>query len=398
MKHWAKWGDRLAKTEDSPRSILLGGFHSSWLVPRSGRWFAVEDFMFRRFLPVLLPLGTVLLTLLPGAAQEVTSSSFSGDGGPAVKARLNYPVGLAVDGDGSVYIADTYNYRIRRVDPAGTISTLAGNGERGFSGDGGPAVEARLNYPVGVTADGDGNVYIADAYNYRIRRVDPAGTISTLAGNGERGFSGDGGPAVEARLNDPWDVTVDEDGNVYIADSYNHRVRRVDPSGIISTFAGNGPGAFAGDGGPAVQARLNNPVGLAVDGDGNLYIADNDNDRVRRVDPTGIISTFAGNGPGAFTRAAGPAVEHSLGDPVRLAVDGGGKVYITDSFWDRVLRVDPAGTISNLARFSNPKGVAVDGAGNLYIADTSNHLIRRVDPAGTITTFAGNGQRQWDMR
>ena len=343
MKHWAKWGDRLAKTGDSPRSIFLGGFHSSWLVPRSGRWFAVEDFMFRRFLPVLLPLGTVLLTLLPGAAQEVTtSSSFSGDGGPAVKARLNYPVGLAVDGDGSVYIADTYNYRIRRVDPGGTIPTLAGNGERGFSGD--------------------------------------------------------GGPAVEARLNDPWDVTVDEDGNVYIADSYNHRVRRVDPAGIISTFAGNGPGAFAGDGGPAVQARLNNPVGLAVDGDGNIYIADNDNRRVRRVDPTGIISTFAGNGPGAFTRAAGPAVEHSLGDPVRLAVDGGGKVYITDSFWGRVLRVDPAGTISNLARFSNPKGVAVDGAGNLYIAHTSNHLIRRVDPAGTITTFAGNGQRQWDMR
>ena len=378
-----------------------------------------NNFMVRHFLAVLLPLGTALLTLLPGAAQEVARSGYAGDGGPAVEARLNNPVGVAVDGDGNVYIADTHNYRIRRVDPAGTITTFAGTGERGFSGDGGLAVEARLNYPVGVAVDGDGNVYIADAYNYRIRWVDPAGIITTFAGNGERGFSGDGGPAVEAQLNDPWDIAVDGNGNFYIADSYNHRVRRVDPTGTITTFAGNGQGGFvrdARDGGPAVQARLNNPVRVAVAGDGNIYIADNDNFRVRRVDPAGTITTFAATGQRGFAGDGGPAVRARLGDPVGVAVDGDGNVYIADSGYSRVCRVDPAGTITTFAgvglfggfagdggpavraRLSRPLGVAIDREDNVYIADAHNHRIRRVDPAGTITTFAGSGHREWDVR
>ena len=297
------------------------------------------------------------------AAQEVARSGYAGDGGLAREARLNNPVGVAVDGDGNVYIADTHNYRIRRVDPEGIITTFAGTGERGFSGDGGPAVEAQLNYPVGVAVDGEGNVYIADAYNYRIRRVDPEGIITTFAGTGERGFSGDGGPAVEARLNDPWDVTLDGDGNFYIADSYNHRVRRIDPVGTITTFAGNGQGVFvrdARDGEPAVEARLNNPVGVVVDGDGNLYIADSGYQRIRRVDPSGIITTFAGMGYGSAPAGdGGPAVEARLGQPL---------------------------------------GVAMDGDGNLYIVDARHQRIRRVDPAGTITTFAGSGHREWDVR
>ena len=199
--------------------------------------------MTRHFLAVLLPLGAALLTLAPGDAQEVARASFDGDGSPAVQARLNNPVGVAVDGDGNVYIADTHNYRIRRVDPEGIITTFAGTGERGFSGDGGPAVEARLNDPWDVTLDGDGNFYIADSYNHRVRGIDPAGTITTFAGNGQGGFvrdARDGGRAVEARLNNPVGVVVDGDGNLYIVDARHQRIRRVDPEGTITTFAGTG--------------------------------------------------------------------------------------------------------------------------------------------------------------
>ena len=218
---------------------------------------------------------------------------FRGDGGPATSASLNEPAGVAVDPAGNLYIADQFNDRVRKVSPGGIITTVAGNGDLGFSGDGGPAVNASLARPTGVAVDAAGNLYIADQLNHRIRKVDTGGVITTVAGSGAAGidgggFSGDGGPATSASLAFPGDVVVDAAGNLYIADTYNQRVRKVSPDGIITTMAGSGPtgfdaGGFSSDGGPATSARLNNPLGVAMDAAGNLYIADQFNERIRKV-------------------------------------------------------------------------------------------------------------------
>ena len=270
-----------------------------------------------------------------------------GDNGPAIDAWLAFPAGVAVDGAGNLYIADARNHRIRKVDSSGTITTIAGTGEFGFNGDGGPATDARLAAPTGVAVDGAGNLYIADARNHRIRKVDSSGTITTIAGFVD---PGDGGPASEGRLAFPTGVAVNGAGNLYIADARNHRIRKVDSSGTITTIAGTGEFGFGGDGGPATDARLALPNGMAVDGAGNLYIADSGNHRIRKVDSSGTITTIAG-----------------FVDPG----DGG-----------------PASE----GRLAFPTGVATDGAGNLYIADSRNHRIRKVDSSGTITTIAGIGR------
>ena len=349
------------------------------------------------------PSGTI--TTIAGTGER----GFSGDNGPAVAARLDLPLGVAVDGAGNLYIADYWNHRIRRVDPSGTITTFAGTGESGFSGDNGPAVEAHLKNPRGVVVDGTGNLYIADASNHRIRQVDPSGTITTIAGTGKEGFSGDNGTATEAQLAWPYGLAVDAAGNLYVADSENNRIRRVDTTRTITTIAGTGEPGFSGDNGPAVEARLDFPRGVAVDGAGNLYVADSENNRVRRVDTTGTITTIAGKGLSAFSGDNGPAVDAHLWRPTGLAVDGASNLYIADSWNDRIRRVDPLGTITTiagkgLAAFSGdngpavaaqlnlPRGLAVDSSGNLYIADSRNHRIRRVDPSGTITTIAGTGE------
>ena len=331
-----------------------------------------------------------------------------GDGGPAIRARLAGPGGVAVDGAGNIYIADTENHRIRRVDGSGNITTIAGTGERGYSGDGGPAIRARLAGPGGVAVDGAGNVYIADRENHRIRRVDASGIITTVAGNGEIGFSGDGGPAVGAWLHTPGGVAVDGAGNVYIADTENHRIRRVDGSGTITTFAGTGRG-YGGDGVPAVAAWLRWPAGVAVDGAGNVYIADTWNHRIRRVDGSGIITTVAGTGEWGSGGDGDPAVAARLNRPRDVAVDASGALYIADTWNHRIRRVDPSGIITTVtgtggwgfdgdgdpavaARLNRPRDVAVDASGALYIADTWNHRIRWVDPSGIITTIAGIGE------
>ena len=323
------------------------------------------------------------------------AGGFSGDGGPATAAQLNLPQGVAVDGAGNLYIADARNHRIRKVDASGIITTVAGTGEigggaGGFSGDGGPATAAQLNLPQGVAVDGAGNLYIADARNHRIRKVDASGIITTVAGTGEigggaGGFSGDGGPATAAQLNLPQGVAVDGAGNLYIADARNHRIRKVDASGIITTVAGTGEigggaGGFSGDGGPATAAQLNFPQDVAVDGAGNLYIADR---LILKVDASGIITTVA-------------AGTGEIGDGV--AVDGDSNVYIVDRQAHRILKVDSTGARSTVvvrsfpggfsgdggpataAQLNLPQGVAVDGAGNLYIADTYNHRIRKLTP------------------
>ena len=343
-----------------------------------------------------------IVTTIAGTGER----GFGGDGGSALQAQLARPWGVAVDGSGNVYIADTGNSRIRRVDASGTITTVAGTGERGFGGDGGSALQAQLALPYGVAADGSGNLYIADTFNSRIRRVDSKGTITTVAGTGERGFGGDGGSALQAQLALPYDVAVDGSGNLYIADGTNNRVRRVDASGTITTVAGTGEDSFGGDGGPALQAQLARPLGLAADGSGNLYIASPIDHRIRRVDSTGTISTIAGTDVSGFSGDGGPAVHAWLSTPTGVAVDGSGNLYIADGSNNRVRRVDASGTITTVAggsasgtggpavqaQLNSPSGVEVDSAGNIYIADEGNERVHRVDPAGTITTIAGTGE------
>ena len=388
---------------DNPRSVAVDSAGNVYIADHSARVLRVD------------PSGTI--TTVAGTGQFRGGETFSGDGGPALQADLNPFSAVAVDGAGNIYIVESAYNRIYRVDPSGTITTIAGNGLWGFSGDGGPALQAGLNDPVAVAVDREGNVYIADYRDHRIRKIDSSGTIATFAGTGVPGFSGDGGPAVQAELNRPWGVEVDGTGNVYIVDSYNHRIRRVDPSGTITTIAGTGQNSFSGDGGPAVQAGLASPTGAAVDREGNVYIADRSNRRVRRIDPSGTITTIAGTGQpgfnedfsGDFSGDGGPAVQAELNSPTGVAVDGAGNVYFADARNHRIRMIDPSGTIGTFAgtgqygfsedggpavqtHLNAPIDVAVDGVGNVYFADARNHRIRMIDPSGTIGTFAGTGQ------
>ena len=252
------------------------------------------------------------------------TAGYSGDQGPATSAQLNDPNAVVVDNSGSIYIADTCNHRVRKVDRTGRITTVAGNGKAGYSGDGALATAASLESPKGLALDSSGNLYIADFQNSRVRRVSPAGIISTVAGNGKDGYSGDGGPAIFAQLQQPASVTLDVSGNLFIADWNNNRIRKVNPTGMISTIAGDGAPGYSGDGGPAVSARLRQPESVVTDTSGNLCIADSGNHCIRIVDTAGKISTVAG--------------------------------------------------LPTSLRF--PRGVALDAWGNLYIADSGNHFIR----------------------
>ena len=240
---------------------------------------------------------------------------YSGDGGSAVHAQLASPHGSAIDRHGNIYIADLKNDRIRRVDAStGIITTVAGNGEHGYSGDGGPATEAMLASPIAVTASPKGDLYIADHRNSRIRKVDAATSIiTTVAGTGELGFHGDGDPATQAAISLPRDVALDADGSLYIADGANNRIRKVEPHGTITTVAGTDRTEFCGDGGPAHKASLSMPYSIALDRDGNLHVVDTGNYRVRRIDATtNIITTVAGNGSYGYSGDGGPAIDATL--------------------------------------------------------------------------------------
>jgi uncharacterized protein (TIGR03437 family) len=324
-----------------------------------------------------------------------------------VASNLNRPAGVALDAIGNVYIADTLNHRIRRVSATGVMTTVVGNGQAGFSGDGGPATSAQLNNPRGVAVDALGNIYVSDFLNNRIRKVDGSGTISTVAGSGQAGFSGDGGPATDAQLGHPWGIAIDTMGSLYVADFGNARIRKIDAAGTITTIAGGGNSGF-GDGGSAMSAQVNNPWDVTVDAGGNIFIADSNNLRVRKVTPDGIITTIAGNGSADFFGDGGPATSAQLRVPDAVAVDVAGNIYVADTANNRIRKVDTAGTISTIAgtgqpgfsgddgpataaRISRPRGIAVDAFGNLYIADVGNNRIRKVTH-GIISTVAGTGE------
>jgi sugar lactone lactonase YvrE len=334
----------------------------------------------------------------------------SGDGGPALKARISSPQGVAVDGAGNVYIADRGNHRIRKISANRTISTIAGNGKAGFSGDGGPATAAGLKDPSGVALDARGDLLIADAGNGRVRRVNTSGVISTLLGGASDRFSGDGGPSAKAGLGAPVAVALAPAGALLIADARHRRIRRVDPSGIISTLAGNGGIGYCGDGGPAKSALLQYPSGLAFCGAQCLYVAERGQHRIRKIDlETGLINTVAGNGFPGFDGDGGPATEASLYGPADITLDRMGNLLIADTGNDRIRRVSSNGTITTIAgcggecpdkedghalgtRLSRPSALAVDGKGNLFVADSQNHRVLRIEPqTAAVTTVAGSG-------
>jgi uncharacterized protein (TIGR03437 family) len=300
-----------------------------------------------------------IIRTVAGSPNLLPNLGFSGDGGPATSAAIlgtGINQGVAVDSAGNFYFADVLNHRVRKVDTDGIITTVAGTGAV-------IGANALFN-PSSVAVDGAGNLFIADTSNSRIRKVDPAGNMTTVAGTGTPGFSGDGGPATSAQISAPHYVMVDQAGNVYISDYGNNRVRKVDTAGIISTVAGTGSVLFAGDGGPATGASLSGPLGLAVDSAGNLYIADSNHDRIRKVDTAGVITTIAGNGaPVAGFSDGGLATNTRLFSPRDLALDAEGNIYFADFGFNRIRKISSTPpSFSVVGNVSSLSFVAVAGA------------------------------------
>lgn len=332
-----------------------------------------------------------------GSAAGTGEQGYSGDGGPAISARLDQPFHCCKDGRGNLFVADTFNHCIRRVDVVtGAITTVAGSGKKGYTGDGGPAAAATLNEPYGVLAGAAGNLYIVDRLNYCIRVVDgQTGRIRTLAGVGTPGYSGDGGPAERAAMREPNALELAPDGALYIADVRDCRIRRVDLStGIITTAAGTGRREFSGDGGPAAEASINGARGVAFDQDGVMYICEREGNRIRRVDPeSGVIQTIAGTGRRGYEGDGGPALMASFNGPKWIHVGPDGRLYIVDTENHCVRRIDlGSGEIRTVAggrrgpggdggaaldaEMDRPHGCWVDPEGRLYTGDTNNHRIR----------------------
>jgi sugar lactone lactonase YvrE len=347
--------------------------------------------------------------LMAGTAicQKVTTIAGGAlrDGNPGSSAALQYPYDIATDSRGNTYITDYYNQRIRKVDASGAISTFAGNGLSGFGGDGGQAKFAKIYLPTGIAVDAGGNVIFADSGNFRIRKINPQGIISTIAGNGVEGYSGDGGPALNASMENPDGLAIDRSGNIYFSDYYNGIVRRVDASGIIHLFAGTPQKfGFSGDGGPATSALLSGIRGIVSDNSGNVYLADYANERVRKVDTSGTITTFAGNGGYVCNRGnGGLATEANVETPFGLAFigsqlsisDGCSTVrnvnlqtnIITTYAGNAKWGFNGDGQTRMLTMFDFPHGLAFDRNNTLLLADTNNNRVRKLGP--TVQTIAG---------
>jgi streptogramin lyase len=344
-----------------------------------------------------LHVAAAALGVIQTIAGTGTVSGFSGDGGQASSAKLNGPEGVYVDQSGRIYIAERNNQAIRMVDTTGIITTVAGTGTvSGFSGDGSQASSAKLKNPYGVFVDQSGRIYIADTNNHAIRKVDSTGIITTVAGTGTvSGFNGDGGQASSAQLKNPRGVHVDQSGRIYIADTTNQAIRMIDTTGIISTVAGTGTvSGYSGDGGQTSNANLNGPNGVHVDQSSRIYIADSFNQAIRMVDSTGIITTVAGGNGYGYSGDGGQATSAQLGSPRGVYVDQSGRIYIADSYNHAIRMVDTTGIISTVAgtgtvsgysgdggqassaQLSRPVGVYVDQSSRIYIAERHNHAIR----------------------
>jgi trimeric autotransporter adhesin len=331
---------------------------------------------------------------------------YTGDGGAANSCELTHPYGIAIDGSGNVYIADRGNNCIRKITAGGTITSIVGNGINAYSGDNGPATAAELAGPAGVAVDVSGNVYIGDAGNNRVRKVDNSGIITTIAGNGTGGYNGDNIPATDAELSGPRGIALDGNGDIYVADPGNNRVRKITlSSGIITTAAGKGTGAYSGDGGPATAAELKPPYAITFDKYDHLYICDVDNERIRKVS-AGIIMTIAGNGTAGYTGDNVIAIASELNEPTGMAADASGNLYIADGWNGRIRQINNAGIITTvagkgtlgysgdggpaaLAELNDPYGIATDTGGNMYIADYANNRIRYVTHTTGVQVIPG---------
>ncbi len=318
---------------------------------------------------------TGAITTVAGCGISGQQDNFSGDGGPATAAHLYFPNSMAFDRSGNMYICDQSNERIRMVNTSGIITTFAGNGTAGFV-DNVLATDAEFGTPTGVVADKAGNVYISDNNNHCVRKVDATtGIITTVAGNGIAGYSGDGGPAINAQLNHPYDVAVDGLGNLYISDGDNYCVRMVDAMGNISTVAGNGTLGFSGDGGPAVNAQMRALWGIKVDSAGDILIADDDNQRIRLVYTDGIINTIAGNGTAGFSGDGGFAIDASLAYPKGVALDMAGNLYIADNNNHRIRKTSLTSVAApqvNKTAFANVFAYPNPTVGIVYVANAAN--------------------------
>ncbi len=320
-------------------------------------------------------------------------AGYSGDGGPATQASLHGPWGITLDALGNIYFSDIGNQRIRKIDTSGIITTVAGNGIAGYNGDGIAAISASLNFPRGVLVDSAGNLYIADTFNNRVRKVTPSGTISTIAGTGISGYTGDGGPATAATLFIPQAVAINSSGKVFVADNGNGVIREVDTGGVITTFL-QSPAVFS--------------IGtMTFDTSDNLYFADQSGCVVQKVSPLGIVTTVAGIQSACGFNGDGPATSVNLNSPYGVAVGPEGSIYVGDAGNNRVRKVDTSGNLTTIAGngicgFSGdgesalfamlcfPSGIAL-GGGSIFVADSSNQRIRKIDNSGTITTIAGSG-------
>jgi len=339
------------------------------------------------------------------------ASGYSGDGGPATQAQLKVPAGLTFDSKGNLYIADRENHRVRKVDKKGIITTVAGSGTAGFSGDGGPAIQASLNLPSGLAVDSKGNLYISDRSNNRVRVVNSKGIIKTIAGNGKDGYHGDNMPALKATLDKPFGLALDKNNNLYIADRGNNRIRKVDGSGLISTVAGDGGFYFIGDNGPAYRASIAGPTDVDVDDKGNIYIADRNNNRIRVVDKLGMIRTLMGTGQRDYNGDSELARETNLQLPFGVALDKNGDLLVIDRSHYRIRKVTLKGNkVTTLAgngvkkfggdggpasgaKIQFPHGIDVDSKDNVIFADKAHFRIRKITPQGIISTIVGSGIR-----
>ncbi len=356
----------------------------------------------------LTVLISLLLVFAQGAVAQIITTyagkgttGYTGDGGPATDAEFNHPEGIAIDSNGlssetTLFIADVYNHCIRKITPYGVISTVAGLGMPGFNGDGVPAITAQLTTPRGIATDRAGNIYIADDGNARLRKIDKLGMISTIAGTGSPGYTGDGGASSAAKLYNISDVVVDTTGNIFFVDPFENCVRKINTSRVITTFAGGGAVGFSGDGGPASMAKLNGVTSIAVDLAGNVYIADVQNYRIRKVDLTGLITTIAGTGIMGFSGDNSPATAANIGAIAGVAADATGNVYITETAEGRVRKIDGLGVITTIAgdgtacgfggdgslavnaKLCNPYRIVVDKRGSLYFTDKGNQRIRKI--------------------
>ena len=366
---------------------------NAFIIPRDVKIDAAGNLLLSDFATnsVRKVAGGIITTIAGTGAQD-----FTGDGGPAVQAALNSPSGLAVDAQGNVYIGDSQNERVRKVTVDGNIHTVAGNGLFRYSGDGGPATSATLYLPYAIARDKSGNLYIVEPEQSRVRKVAPDGIITTFAGTGEQGYNGDNIPATSAKLWFPGGVAVDGVGAVYIADQLNGRIRRVAPDGTIISVATN----------------LDGPQGVVIDASGNLFISETHGNIVRKITPAGVSTIYAGNGKKDFSGDGGQATEAALNAPAGLGIDLQGNLYIADSLNHRIRKVTPQGIISTFAgngnedfsgdggpaigaAFDTPSAVIADAAGNIYIADLNNFRIREVTTDGIVHTIAGAATKQF---